>query len=245
MSFVAVAVGGATLVGGIAGSVIQGNAASDAAKKQQEAAGQANSLQERMFNQQRDDHAGYRAAGNQALSQMADPNFQRDFTAADFQKDPGYDFRMAEGQKALERSAAARGGLNSGGTLRSLSRYGQDFASNEYGNAYNRFNQDRDRRFGRLSQIAGMGQGAVNSSAAAGQNYAGQYGNNTMGAANAAGAAGIAGANGWSNTLSGIGKMGTELYAMKSQPNWMNMQTNSLGGGSYTDSNFKMPTFGG
>jgi hypothetical protein len=52
--------------------------------------------------------------------------------------DPGYNFRLGEGMKALERQTAARGGLISGGALKAAQRYGQDFASNEFGNAYNR-----------------------------------------------------------------------------------------------------------
>ena len=68
-----------------------------------------------------------------------------------FQADPGYGFRLSEGMKALERSAAARGGLMSGGTGKALQRYGQDLASQEYGNAFQRFQQARAAR-------AGLGQ---------------------------------------------------------------------------------------
>jgi hypothetical protein len=60
------------------------------------------------------------------------------FGAGDYQADPGYAFRLSEGQKALERSAAARGGLISGGALKAATRYGQDMGSQEYGNAFNR-----------------------------------------------------------------------------------------------------------
>ena len=68
-----------------------------------------------------------------------------------FQADPGYGFRLSEGLKALERSAAARGGLMSGGTGKALQRYGQDLASQEYGNAFRRFQEERAAR-------AGLGQ---------------------------------------------------------------------------------------
>lgn len=217
----AIIAGGAAL-GGIGGSIIQSKAAGSAADKQAQAAREANALQERMFNQTRADQAPWRQAGRTALSGLANADFQRDFTADDFQADPGYEFRMREGQKALERSAAARGGLQSGGTLKALSRYGQDYASNEYQHAYNRFNADRDRRFNRLSSIAGLGQTANSQMGAAGQNYANNVGANTMGAANAAGAAGIASANAWGNTLSGIGNLGMQAYGMNQQNNWMN-----------------------
>jgi hypothetical protein len=86
----------------------------------------------------------------------------RDFTLADFEKDPGYEFRRSEGEKAVEASAAARGVLGSGGTLKGLDRYNQDYASGEFSNAYNRFNNDRTTRFNRLSTLAGLGQTATN-----------------------------------------------------------------------------------
>ena len=67
----------------------------------------------------------------------------RNFGAGDFQADPGYAFRLSEGMKALDRTAASRGGLLSGATLKEAQRYGSDLASQEYGNAYNRFQANR------------------------------------------------------------------------------------------------------
>jgi hypothetical protein len=230
MSFVAVAIGGSA-VAGIGSALIQSGAASDAANKQSAAADKANSLQEKMYNQNRADNEPWRQAGIGALSDLGNADFKRDFTASDFQKDPGYDFRMQEGQKALERSAAARGGLQSGGTLKALSRYGQDYASGEYQNAYNRFNADRDRRFGRLSSLAGVGQNATAQNSAGATNYANQVGSNNIGAANAQAAAGMASANAWGNTLSGIGKLGMEGVAMNNQANWMDKITSGYKGG--------------
>lgn len=85
-------------------------------------------------------------------------SLEKDFTLADFEKDPGYEFRLAEGQKAIERSAAARGGLFSGRQLKDINRYGQEFASNEYGNAFNRFEAERSGRYNRFANLAGLGQ---------------------------------------------------------------------------------------
>jgi hypothetical protein len=223
MSFVAVAIGGSAVLG-VGGSIIGANAAGKAADKQAAAASEATALQREQFNQTRADQQPWRDAGAKALSGLADADFSRDFKSADFQQDPGYAFRMAEGQKALERSAAARGVLQSGGTLKALTRYSQGVASDEYNNAYNRFNADRDRRFNRLSSIAGVGQTANSQIAAAGQNYANQAGSNMMGAANAQAAAGMAAANGWSNTLSGLGNMGM-------QGAWMNKWNGAQGAG--------------
>lgn len=65
------------------------------------------------------------------------PGFQAP-NASDVLKDPGYQFRLGQGQQSLEQSAAARGLLNTGGTLKDLIGYGQNFASQEYGNVYDR-----------------------------------------------------------------------------------------------------------
>lgn len=61
---------------------------------------------------------------------------------ANLQADPGYQFRLGAGQQALERSAAARGVLRTGGTLKDILQYGQNFGSQEYGNAFNRAMQE-------------------------------------------------------------------------------------------------------
>lgn len=83
---------------------------------------------------------GYQAAPDLMVGNYQDPG---DFTLEKFQQDPGYAFRMSEGLKALDRTAAARGGLISGSALKAASRYGQDMASQEYQNAFNRYNQNR------------------------------------------------------------------------------------------------------
>jgi hypothetical protein len=160
-------------------------AARDGLAAQQAAAGDANATQKYMYDQTRSDQMPWHDAGVKALGQMQDGDYQRDFKMSDFQADPGYQFRMDEGQKALERSAAARGGLNSGGTMKALAQYSQGVASDEFNNAYNRFNADRDRRYNRLSSMAGLGQTSTAQVGQAGQNYANAYGQNVTGAANA------------------------------------------------------------
>lgn len=212
---------GVAAAGSIASSAMQSSAANKAARAQADAAGRANQMQWDMYQQQRADQEPWRQAGARALSGLENADFQRDFTMNDFQHDPGYAFRMAEGQKALERSAAARGGLMSGGTLKAISSYGQDLASNEYQNAYNRFNADRDRRWNRLSSLAGVGQTANSQVASAGQNYANQAGSNMMGAANAQGAAAIASANAWGQGMSGLANAGMGAASMYQQNKWM------------------------
>jgi hypothetical protein len=96
----------------------------------------------------------------------------RGFTQTDYQADPGYAFRMSEGMKGLERSAAARGGLMSGATLKGIQRYGQDLASQEYSNAYNRFRDTQGLQRNALAGVVGYGPTSANAMGNMGQNYA-------------------------------------------------------------------------
>ena len=96
----------------------------------------------------------------------------RGFNMGDFTTDPGYAFRLSEGQKGLDRQAAARGGLISGGALKAAQRYGQEMGSQEYSNAYNRFRDTQSLRRNALAGVAGYGPTAASSMNAAGQNYA-------------------------------------------------------------------------
>lgn len=180
----------------VTGIDIGGTSSADRAMDaQRRSVDSANATQKYMFDQQRADNQPWLEAGKGALGGLQADEFKKDFTMSDFQQDPGYAFRMAEGQKALERSAAAKGGLNSGGTMKALARYGQDYASNEFNNAYNRFNSDRDRRFNRLSSLAGIGQTANTQIGQAGMNYGNSVAGNEIGMGNAAGANYIAQGN--------------------------------------------------
>lgn len=137
-------------------------------------------------------------------------------------KDPGYDFRLAEGQKALERSAAARGSLKSGGTLKALTNYAQGLASQEYQNAYARafdtFNSNQTNLFNRLASLAGVGQTTASTLGNAGQGYAANVGNTMTDTARVVGdlntsaaaarASGYMGsANAWNDYLSGLSNL--------------------------------------
>jgi hypothetical protein len=138
------------------------------------------------------------------------------------QNDPGFQFRLQQGQQALERSAAARGGLLTGGTAKDLADYQQGRASDEYGNVYGRaFNQFQDARntfynnqnnlYNRLMGVSGAGQNAANTLTGAGGNSAGMVGNIDMTSAGQVGQdltnAGTARASGYvgaNNAYSGI-----------------------------------------
>lgn len=195
----------------IIGSAILGAASSrSAAKTQAGAAQQAADIQKSQFEQTREDQAPYRQAGYNALAELQRtagnvPGAFK-FGAGDYQADPGYAFRLSEGQKALDRQAAARGGLISGGALKAAQRYGQDMGSQEYQSAYNRaltgYNTDVAREnqlYNRQAALAGIGQTATNLVGQAGQNYATSAGNLMTGA----GAAQAAGQVGMANALTG------------------------------------------
>lgn len=195
--------GGGGFLGQIGGAVedrtgfdMGSNSQGDRAlRAQRQATESAMGFQREMYNQNRADQAPWREAGARALGGMEGEEFKRDFTMADFQADPGYQFRMQEGMKALQGSAAARGSLNSGATLKALTKYGQDFATNEYTNAYNRFNADRDRRFNRLASLAGSGQTATNQMQAANTGFGNSMGELAMGLGNARAASHVNQAN--------------------------------------------------
>jgi hypothetical protein len=128
-------------------------------------------------------------------------SLMRDFGMSDFQQDPGYAFRMSEGMKALDRSAAARGGLLSGAALKGAQRFGQDLGSQEYQNAFNRYQTNRANKLNPLQSLMGAGQTAAGQVANAGQNYANQAGQNYMNAGNARASGYVGSANAWSNAI--------------------------------------------
>ena len=218
MSVVAAAVIGSAVVGGVAAnkaSKAQASAASRASSDQLQAQREANDLQREMYEQNRTDLAPWREAGVGTLAQLTaglqpGGEFNRSFTMADYQADPGYAFRQSEGQKAIDNSAAARGSALSGATLKALTRFGQDTASTEYQNAYNRWNNDMSTRFNRLSGVAGTGQQATTTLGNMGQTTAGNIAQGTVNTANnvanntlQAGNARASGYVGTANALSG------------------------------------------
>lgn len=137
----------------------------------------------------------------------------KNFTLADFEEDPGYQFRKGEGEKAIERAARARGTYMSPMTVKELLRYNSGIASDEFGNAYNRDSSNKTRAYNFLAGLSGTGQTAnntvgslVSSNASMGAANASNIGNILMGGAssignaltggaNARGAAAIAGGN--------------------------------------------------
>jgi hypothetical protein len=202
----------------VAGAAIGAVSSNKASKAQQQSAREANdlakstsdqqiALQEKMFNKNIELQQPAIDAGNTSRSRLMqllglsaggadNGSLMRGFSDADFQTDPGYQFRQDQGQQALERSAAARGGLMSGAALKDTARFSQGLASQEYAAAFDRFQTNRSNKMNPLLSLAGSAQTASGALGAAGQNVAnssgnilGQYaataGQNITGAANA------------------------------------------------------------
>jgi hypothetical protein len=203
------AAAGSTLLS-LFGANKQAGAAKDAANISAAATREQTQLQRDMFNEQKANQAPYLAAGTNALAQLTQGTapggqFSRPFSMADYQADPGYGFRLGEGLKAMSHQAGARGGLISGQTMKGMEEYRQGLASQEYGNAFNRYQTNRANMLQPLQSLAGVGQSANNALAQGGQSYANQAGQYGMTNAANQGNAALAGANAYGSAYSGIG----------------------------------------
>ena len=198
------------VAGAVVGSAVIGSVASGkAAKTQAASADRAADLQYEQFLQTREDQMPWLEAGKKALNKLTPLSMEyTPFGMRQFQADPGDQFRMSEGMKALERGAAARGGLLSGGTLRATQRYGQDLASQEYQNAFNRYQAERTARLQPLQSLAGVGQTTAQQLGQSGQTMAANVGQ-TMQAGAAARASGYVGQ---ANALTGALGTGLNFY---------------------------------
>jgi hypothetical protein len=150
----------------IFGSSQASKSADKAAKQQKKAAKIAAAQQKAALERQIALQEPFREVGVNALAQYPKAAEYTPFGMPQFQADPGYNFRMAEGMKALERSAAARGLLQSGGTLKGIQQYGQNLASDEYQNAFQRYLTERQAKLSPLEYQIGLGQAAASGQAA-------------------------------------------------------------------------------
>ena len=208
------------VIGDITGSNKQAKAAKNAAAQQAAAADKASQIQKDMFEQVRGDLNPYRTAGSNALAQLMggmgqDGQFMKTYSGQDVYDDPSYQFRVNQGNNAIQGSAAAQGGLLSGATLKALQNYGQESASQEYQNAYNRFNADQTNQYNRLSNLVGIGQNAAAQTGNAGTQTAQAIANNTMQGANSQAAGTIAAGNSVANGFGSLlGLAGTAAKFM-------------------------------
>lgn len=190
---------GGMLGGSLGGGIDASNAASKAAGQQAAATQQANATQQGMYQQNYGNLYPWLAQGGQAGSQLnylmglGSPtatgvntamggygSLATPFSQTNWQMDPGYAFRLQQGQQALERSAAAKGMTLSGAQQKALTAYGQGMGSQEYQNAYNRYQTDQGNLYNRLAGISGTGLQAGSALAGVGQNVANQISGNLM-----------------------------------------------------------------
>lgn len=228
MSWGLVVVGGAAL----AGSVIAANASSDAASTQADAANNASNVMLNQQNMSRKDMQPWLDSGRGALSQLNQqmPDLTRNFSMADFRADPSYQFNLQQGQQAIERSAAARGGgIGGGATTASLLDYSQGLAGQQYQNAFNNFNTNQTNRFNRLASVAGVGQQAATTLGAQGAQTAAGIGQNIT----SAGAANAAGMVGQANAINGAIGQTTNTWMQQQMLNRLAPQVKNPGVNNY------------
>lgn len=184
------------VAGSIGGALLSGSASKKAAKAQQASDAAAIAEERRQYDLSRADLAPWRAAGGQAITAgnaMLQPGY--DYTAS-----PGYQWRLNEGLRGVENSAAARGLLQSGGTLKGIDKYGQGFAANDF--------QDQ---FNRQMAVAAGGQQATQAGVAAGQNSANSIADLLTQSGNAKASGYVGQANAYSQGLGNIASILTSL----------------------------------
>lgn len=141
---------------------------------------------------------------------------------ANYEDDPAYSRRLEEGQKAIERSAAARGGLLSGATQKRLNEFAQEMASDEYARAYNRYVTEQTNLYNSLAAQAGLGQKSAELLAVNDRSVANQSGEYMTQGANAT-AAGVTGAaNAWQSGLASTGTTLSNFFNRKDVNKWLN-----------------------
>lgn len=212
---------GASMFGSRKAAETQQAAAAQSAAAQREAADKSIAAQREMYDIGRADLAPYREGGVEAQNQLrsflglgGDVNapgygrYAKDFSMSDFTEDPGYAFRLSEGMKGLNAQAAARGGMISGAALKAATNYGQQAGSQEYQNAFNRYQTNRTAQLAPLQSLYAGGQASAAGSAAQagalGQNLGQTYTGLGQGLGQAAVAGGNAQASGYLNQANAV-----------------------------------------
>ena len=203
---------GANLIGGVMGS----NAAKKAAEAQAAAAREQLALQRRMYEETTARNQPWLNTGMGANNRLAtmlgtggnagDADYgslTRNFSMADYlnNQDPGYQFGLDTGMNALNAQNAATGGSQSGAAMKAAQRYGVDYGSTKYNEAFNRYTNNRSNIYNMLSGQSAAGQASANNTAAAGNAFAtgGGAAMGNIGAANASGYMGSS--NAYSNAI--------------------------------------------
>jgi len=224
------------LVAGAAATVVGGAISGDASRKARNKANDATMASiaetQRQFDLLREDQKPYREAGVDALAKLRGLiDFDPTPNALAVMSTPGYQFGLDQGRAALEGSAAARGGLYSGAALKELTKFGNDYGTTKYDQAWNREQTGFGNRWGRLAALAGIGQTATQQTGEAGMRTAGAIGDLRTSNAGYQGAAGMAQANIWGNGINQLGGWAANR--------WGGRQASGGGGGSIWDPGYE------
>ena len=215
----------------VVGSALTSNAANNAADAQSAAASDSNALQKYIYDQNREDQQPWMQAGRSALDKLnallADGSITSKF-AGDITKEPGYAFTAAEGRRAVDNSASARGGIG-GAALKASARFAEGNANKYYNDAFNRFRTERQDILDPLYRIAGFGSSANTANAAGGVNMANQVGANSIFGAQAQAQNALAQGNIYGSAINQLGALGA-------RQNWWNNPSGvNMGSTGWTD----------
>lgn len=194
---------GAAVVGGL----ISSRGAKKAAETSSSGGVEATAEQRRQFDLTRQDFAPYRETGVNALKQL-EAEINQPVSAQDVMSDPGYQFGLQQGQQALDRKIAAMGGRVSGAAIKAAGRFGTDYASSGFNAAYQR----RQDRLNRLAALAGVGQSATGSSAAAGAQSSNAISSLLQNRANTQAASQLAQSNIWGDAVKQFGAIAAKKW---------------------------------
>lgn len=141
--------------------------------------------------------------------EFGDSPLLRQFTVGDFYNDPvsqlSMKYGMDMGQRGINNMAGARGNINSGATLKALTRFGQDYAGSKAAESQQRFVGDQTNVYNRLAGISGTGQTAATQTGQMGMSGAQNIGNIMTAQGNARGAAAISQGNAQSQSANTVG----------------------------------------
>lgn len=200
----------------LGGAYLSSSAAKRAADTQAAATRDANARLDAQYNTTRNDLAPWRTMGGQANSALARAlglgandgssdfgSLNKPFTGADLASEPGYQFGLDQGMRALNNRAAAAGSYFSGAALKGAQQYAQDYAGTKYNDAFNRDQTTKNQRYNFLSGQSSSGQNAATQTGNFGTQVSSNIAGNTTALGNAMGASQIAQGNAWNNGISG------------------------------------------
>lgn len=235
---------GAGMAGNALGGYFGSKGAEESARIQAQGADKSRAMLERFYGEAKQAQQPYSDQGLKGLNQYSENALNGGFQTAvptynapqfNLGADAGYNFRMQQGNNAINNRAGASGGSLGGGVLKELARYNQGLASDETGNAYNRFMTDRNFGYNQmgdeynrnvqqqgikangLQNLMGVGQQASTNMSNLASGMGSQLGDLEIQKANAQASGAGAGYNALGQFFGGLGNSAqslTSLYGM-------------------------------